>query len=167
VLLANNNKLNMYWLSTTDYQISVGIEYRGTPIQIDRRLRLILGCSSSSSSSMAPQSVRSAYDRVSSATFSMVSHKMGGQNLLSRASPCFGRHVKPLIPVAFAVVSTRSNFKEGWPQAGGRSWIFNTTWWKLCRTDLTLWEKGREKKKICTQMFVLCGNWTFDLLRNR
>jgi hypothetical protein len=28
------------------------------------------------------------------------------ENLLTRASPCFGRHVKPLVPVAFAVVST-------------------------------------------------------------
>jgi hypothetical protein len=28
------------------------------------------------------------------------------KHLLSRASPCFGRHVKPLVPVAFAVVST-------------------------------------------------------------
>jgi hypothetical protein len=28
------------------------------------------------------------------------------QNLLSEAPPCFGRHVKPLVPAAFAVVST-------------------------------------------------------------
>jgi hypothetical protein len=28
------------------------------------------------------------------------------KNLLSRSSPCFGRHVKPLVPAAFAVVST-------------------------------------------------------------
>jgi hypothetical protein len=28
------------------------------------------------------------------------------KNVLSRAPPCFGRHVKPLIPAAFAVVST-------------------------------------------------------------
>jgi hypothetical protein len=27
------------------------------------------------------------------------------KNLLSRAPPCFGRHVKPLIPAALAVVS--------------------------------------------------------------
>jgi hypothetical protein len=27
-------------------------------------------------------------------------------NLLSPAPPCFGRHVKPLVPVVFAVVST-------------------------------------------------------------
>jgi hypothetical protein len=38
---------------------------------------------------------------------------MGDQNLLSRASPCFGRHVKPLVPVAFAIVSTQSSFKAG------------------------------------------------------
>jgi hypothetical protein len=28
------------------------------------------------------------------------------KNLLSRAPPCFGRHVNPLVPAAFAVVST-------------------------------------------------------------
>jgi hypothetical protein len=33
---------------------------------------------------------------------SMVNHKMGDQNLLFRAPPCFGRHVKPLVTVAFA-----------------------------------------------------------------
>jgi hypothetical protein len=30
-------------------------------------------------------------------------------NLLSRAPPCFGRHVKPLVPDAFAVVSTHQS----------------------------------------------------------
>jgi hypothetical protein len=33
--------------------------------------------------------------------FLMVSHRIGEQNLLSRAL-CFGRHVKPLVPVGFA-----------------------------------------------------------------
>jgi hypothetical protein len=33
------------------------------------------------------------------------------KTLSSRAPPCFGRHVK-LVPAAFAVVSTHSNFKE-------------------------------------------------------
>jgi hypothetical protein len=28
------------------------------------------------------------------------------KNLLSQALPCFERHVKPLVPAAFAVVST-------------------------------------------------------------
>jgi hypothetical protein len=28
------------------------------------------------------------------------------KNVLSRAPPCLGRHVKPLVPAAFAVVST-------------------------------------------------------------
>jgi hypothetical protein len=28
------------------------------------------------------------------------------KNVLSRAPPCFGRHVKPLVPAVFAVVST-------------------------------------------------------------
>jgi hypothetical protein len=42
----------------------------------------------------------------------MASHRMGDQNLLSLAPPCFGRHVKPLGPVAFAIVSIHSSFKE-------------------------------------------------------
>jgi hypothetical protein len=64
------------------------------------------------------QSVRSACDRASLAPLSMASLRKGDQNLLSRAPPCFGRHVKPLVPVAFAVVSTHSSFKEGGRQAG-------------------------------------------------
>jgi hypothetical protein len=40
------------------------------------------------------------------------SHQMDDQNLLSGATPCFGRHVKPLVPAAFAVVKP-SSFKEG------------------------------------------------------
>jgi hypothetical protein len=42
-----------------------------------------------------------------------INHRLGDQNLLSRAPPCYGRYVKPLVPVAFAVVSTNSSFKEG------------------------------------------------------
>jgi hypothetical protein len=51
-------------------------------------------------------------------------------NLLSRAPPCFGRHVKPLVPAAFAVVSTHSSFKEDVRQAVSRknnNLIFITT----------------------------------------
>jgi hypothetical protein len=62
---------------------------------------------------MVERSVRSAYDRGSYASIVEVSHWMGDQNLLSRAPPCFGRHVKLLVPAAFAVVSTHSSFKEG------------------------------------------------------
>jgi hypothetical protein len=40
---------------------------------------------------MAPQSVCAIF---------------GDQKLLSRAPPCFGRHFKPLVQAAFAVVST-------------------------------------------------------------
>jgi hypothetical protein len=38
----------------------------------------------------------------------VVCHWMGDQKfkLLSSAPPCFGRHVKPLVPAAFVVVST-------------------------------------------------------------
>jgi hypothetical protein len=44
------------------------------------------------------------------------SDRMGDRNLLSRAPPCFGRHVKTLVPAVFVVGSTTS-FKEGWGQA--------------------------------------------------
>jgi hypothetical protein len=44
----------------------------------------------------------------------------GWPSLLPRAPPCFGKHFKPLVQVAFAVVSTHFSFKEGWHQAGGR-----------------------------------------------
>jgi hypothetical protein len=64
------------------------------------------------SGSMAPRSVRLVCDRGSQATSSNVSHRIGDQNLLSRARPFFGRHVKLLAPAAYAVVSTHSSFKE-------------------------------------------------------
>jgi hypothetical protein len=38
----------------------------------------------------------------------MVSYRMGDQNLISRGPTCFGRHVKPLVLVAFALVSRES-----------------------------------------------------------
>jgi hypothetical protein len=37
---------------------------------------------------------------------------MSDQKLLSRAPPCFGKHVKLLVPVAFAIVSTHSSFVQ-------------------------------------------------------
>jgi hypothetical protein len=37
---------------------------------------------------------------------------MGDQNLLSRAPPCFGRHVKQLAPAVFPVVSIHSSSKD-------------------------------------------------------
>jgi hypothetical protein len=39
------------------------------------------------------------------------SQRLVEKNLLSRAPPCFGRHVKPLVPAAIAVVN--SSFKQG------------------------------------------------------
>jgi hypothetical protein len=36
----------------------------------------------------------------------LVIGRMTKNNLLSRAPPCFGRHVKPLVPAVFAVAST-------------------------------------------------------------
>jgi hypothetical protein len=53
--------------------------------------------------SVNPQSVRSTYDR-GSLTTSVIGWVT--KNLLSRAPPCFGRHVKPLVLAVFAVVST-------------------------------------------------------------
>jgi hypothetical protein len=38
-----------------------------------------------------------------------VGYWMGKQILLSRAPPCFARHVKPLVKAAFAVVSTHQS----------------------------------------------------------
>jgi hypothetical protein len=61
---------------------------------------------------MVKRSVCSTSDRESEATLVEVSHWMGDQNLLSRAPTCFGRHVKLLVPPAFAVVSIHSSFKE-------------------------------------------------------
>jgi hypothetical protein len=54
---------------------------------------------------MALRSVRFG---VRSRKLSNVVHVIGWvtKNLLSRAPPRFGRHVKPLVPAAFAVVST-------------------------------------------------------------
>jgi hypothetical protein len=39
-------------------------------------------------------------------------HRMGDENFLSRAPPCCGRHVKPLVPAAFTVVSTHFCFNR-------------------------------------------------------
>jgi hypothetical protein len=82
----------------------------------------------------------------------MVSHRIGNQNLLSRAPACFGRHFKPLVPVEFAVVITHSSFKEGWRQAAGcknNCRIFITTWCKTCSTDpillLLKWSAVRKR----------------------
>jgi hypothetical protein len=46
----------------------------------------------------------------------LVSHWRVTKNVLCRAPPCFGRHVKPLVPAAFAVVSTH---QSALPPRGG------------------------------------------------
>jgi hypothetical protein len=61
---------------------------------------------------MVERSVHLASERESLATIVDVSHWMVDQNILSRAPPCFGRHVKLLVPAAFAVVSIHFSFKE-------------------------------------------------------
>jgi hypothetical protein len=48
---------------------------------------------------------------------------MGDQNLLSQAPPCFGTHVKPLVPAAFAVVLTPVSRRVDVKQAAGRKTI--------------------------------------------
>jgi hypothetical protein len=54
---------------------------------------------------MALRSVRFG---VRSRKLSNVGQSLNAKNVLSRAPPCFGRHVEPLDPAAFAVVSTRT-----------------------------------------------------------
>jgi hypothetical protein len=60
---------------------------------------------------MVERSVRSASDSESYATFVELSHWID-QNLLSRAPPGFERHVKLLVPAAFALVIIHSSFHE-------------------------------------------------------
>jgi hypothetical protein len=48
------------------------------------------------------------------------------KNLLSRVPPCFRRHVKPLVPTAFAVVSTHQS------ALGPRGW------WVMSRSPYVL-----------------------------
>ncbi|RVE49367.1 hypothetical protein evm_005982 [Chilo suppressalis] len=52
---------------------------------------------------------------------------MGDQKLLSRAPPCFGRHVKPLVPAASAVVSTHQS------ALGPRDSFVNSQEWTASR----------------------------------
>jgi hypothetical protein len=59
-------------------------------------------------SSITSQSERTACDSGSLSTFAKASHRMGDQNLLSQAPPCFGRHVKPWVSAAFATVCTHT-----------------------------------------------------------
>jgi hypothetical protein len=68
---------------------------------------------------------------IAEAKLSKVSHRMGDQNFISLAPPCFGRHVKLLVPVAFAVVApTVVSRRVDVRQAAGRKNknIFITTW---------------------------------------
>jgi hypothetical protein len=52
---------------------------------------------------MAPRSVSFG---VRSRKLSTVNRTLDTKNVLSQAPLCFGRHVKPLLPATFAVVST-------------------------------------------------------------
>jgi hypothetical protein len=58
---------------------------------------------------------------------------MGNQNLLSRAPPCFGKHVKPLVLDLKSFIATPVSRRVDVRQAAGRKnncRIFITTWWK-------------------------------------
>jgi hypothetical protein len=51
------------------------------------------------------------------------------KNLLSRAPPCFGRHVKLLVPVAFASTPVSRRVRHA-ADRKNKCRIFITTWWK-------------------------------------
>jgi hypothetical protein len=57
---------------------------------------------------------------VRSRKLSNVDQSLDGLNLLSRTPPCFGRHVKPLVLAAFAVVNPPRELTTGW-------WVLTTT----------------------------------------
>jgi hypothetical protein len=62
---------------------------------------------------MAPRSVRLGVRSRKLSNVSTFQRSVIGwvtKNLLSRAPPWFGRHVKPLVPAAFAVVSTHPQY---------------------------------------------------------
>jgi hypothetical protein len=118
-------------------------------------------------SSIAPRTERSACHRGSKATFAKASHRMSDQYLLTQAPPYFGRHVKPLVLAAFAVVCTHSSFNKNWRQAGsGKNicWIFITTWWthvvpnvKMSKKSSTLWTPTIHTTISASYLCVRCG----------
>jgi hypothetical protein len=62
------------------------------------------------------------------------------------------RHVKLLVPAAFAVVSIHSNFKESWRQAGAKPVVktiaesLSHMMKNMLYRPHLVWEKGRKKK---------------------
>jgi hypothetical protein len=75
-------------------------------------------------------------------------YKPSYQNILSRAPPCFGRHVKPLVPAVFADVSTPVSRTVDVRQAAGAKIIAESLQHDeniLYRPHL-VWEKSRKKK---------------------
>jgi hypothetical protein len=55
-------------------------------------------------SSLAPRLVRSIAEAKQRSQWSVIGRVT--KTLLTRVPPCFGRHVKPLVPAVFAIVST-------------------------------------------------------------
>jgi hypothetical protein len=51
------------------------------------------------------------------------------KNLLSRAPPCFGWHIEPLVPAAFAVVSTHQS-------------VLGPAWWVMARSPYMYHKEG-------------------------
>jgi hypothetical protein len=90
---------------------------------------------------------------------------MGDQNLLSRAPPCFGRHVKPLVLAEFAVVCTHCSFKEVRQAAGRKNncRIFITTWRKhVVPTPLSGIRIGRRREHCTARIsreLALISSW--------
>jgi hypothetical protein len=63
----------------------------------------------------------------------MVSHGLGAKTLSFQAPPCFGRHVKPLVPVAFAVVNTKPHWARVVGYGPFSLWVIHKE--RLCATS--------------------------------
>jgi hypothetical protein len=76
---------------------------------------------------------------------------MSDQNLLSRTPPCFGRHVKPLVPAAFATLApTPISRRVDVRQVAGRKnncRIYHNMMKNMLYRPHLVCEKGRKKKK--------------------
>jgi hypothetical protein len=76
---------------------------------------------------------------------------MGDQNLLSGTPPCFGRHVKPLVPVAFAfniptLVSRRVDVKLAASRINNCGIFITTSRKHVVLTPLSGIRVGKRKK---------------------
>jgi hypothetical protein len=67
---------------------------------------------------------------------------MGDHNLLTRAPPCFERHVKPLVPAAPTKVSRRVDLRQA---AGRKKKLPNLNHNMMKNKPHLVWGKGRMK----------------------